>query len=218
MFCSECGVEAAGKFCWSCGKPLARGEGLSVEVIELTPIVPAVNWQELTDVQQLIAVPEVRERIALHAARAKKKFSGEDFIECCDKFLGPLTGGVPMSLIAKIAQPISEKLGLKTGKERSHRFAERPGVVLVSLLCWLAESGHTLRDVRQLAGGCTITSAVPSDIWSLKGDLEVTVRVEDRITVVEAALTIPGQVYDFGKSNRILEQLFGDLDRISRAA
>ena len=22
MFCSECGVEATGKFCWSCGKPL----------------------------------------------------------------------------------------------------------------------------------------------------------------------------------------------------
>lgn len=218
MFCSECGVEAAGKFCWSCGKPLARGEGVPVEPIELTPIVPVVNWQEMTDVQQLIAVPEVRERIALHAARAKKKFSGEDFIECCDKFLGPLTGGVPMSLIAKIAQPISEKLGLKTGKERSHRFAERPGVVLVSLLCWLAENGHTLRDVSHSAGYCTITSAVPSDIWSLKGNLEVTVRVEGRATIVEAALTIPGQVYDFGKSNRILEQLFGDLAHTGRAA
>ena len=217
MFCSECGAEAAGKFCWSCGKPLVCGKETAA-VIELTPNKPAVNWQELVDVQQLLAVPDVRERIAQYAARAKKKFSGEDFIECCDKYLSPVTGGVPFSLIAKVTQPISEKLGLKTGKERSERVAGRPGEVIVALLCWLAENGHQLREMKQIANGCTLVSAVPSDIWSLKGDLSLTVRVEGTSAVVEAALTIPGQVYDWGKSNRILDRLFGDLKQMGRAA
>lgn len=226
MFCSECGKEASGKFCWSCGQPLRQpatqlavvGPGTEV-VVQTTELVdPPTDWSNITDCQVLLAIPEVRERIARHGALCKKKLSGEEFLEACDKYAKVLTGGVPLTLIAKISQPISERLGLKTGKVRREQLSERPGNVLVALLCSMAQNGQQLRDIKQLATGCTLQASIPSDIWSLKGDLLLSVLAEGSVTVVEAATTIHGQVYDWGKSNRLLDRLFAELAQFSKAA
>jgi hypothetical protein len=217
MFCSECGVEATGRFCWSCGKPLHEPSSDS-SISGNIKALPAIDWSELTDCRALVAVPEVRARIARHAALAKTKFSGEDFLECCDQLMGTLTGGVPLTLIAKIAQPISEKLGFKTGKNRRESLTERPGVVIVAVLCSLAQNDQKLHEIEPATVGCTIRAAVPSDVWSLKGDLLISIRAENDITLVEAGITIPGQVYDWGKSNRVLDRLFGDLGKLAKAA
>ena len=217
MFCSECGVEATGRFCWSCGQSLHELSSSS-SISGNAKALPAIDWTELTDCQALLAVLEVRTRIARHAALAKTKFSGEDFLECCDQLMGPLTGGVPLTFIAKIAQPISEKLGFKIGKNRREHLTERPGVVIVAVLCSLAQNGQKLHEVEPATAGCTIRAAIPSDVWSLKGDLVISIRAENDTTVVEAGITIPGQVYDWGKSNRVLDRLFGDLGMLAKAA
>ena len=218
MFCSDCGKEASGKFCWSCGhalKQLANGP-LSVEPTE-TVTVP-VDWSNLIDCQTLLAIAEVRDHIAKHAAQSKKKISGEEFLKVCDKFAGVLTGGVPLTFIAKISQPISERLGLKTGKVRREQITQPPGNVIVGLLCSLAQNGQNLRDIQQLTNGCTIHAALPSDVWSFEGDLVLTVLVENTATIVEASTTIHGALYDWGKSNRALDRLFADVNQLARAA
>ncbi len=218
MYCSECGVKANGKFCWSCGQPLKQEDSHSVALREESAAATIGDWTESLDCQALVTIPEIRKRIADYAARAKKKFSGEDFLECCDKVMGPITGGIPLTLIAKIAQPISEKLGLKTGKGRSERLAERPGTVLVAILCSLAQNGQRILDISQSPNSCTLQVAIPSDIWSLRGDLLITVLAEGQATTVEAGLTIPGQVYDWGKCNRVLDRLFADTAQLAKAA
>jgi hypothetical protein len=218
MFCSECGVQAEGKFCWSCGKPLLQGGLPSITPNSDIAKSPPCDWTELTDCQSLVAIPEVRERIAQHAAKAKKRFTGEDFLAVCDKVFAPMSGGVPLALIAKIAQPIAERLGLKTGKTRSERMVERPGTVIVAVLCSLAQNAQQIREATSATNGCTITASIPSDMWSLNGDLVVTVRAEGKITVVESGLTIPGQMYDWGKCNRVLDRLFDELLQLTAAA
>jgi hypothetical protein len=218
MFCSECGVQADGKFCWSCGKPLVQGGLPLTKTPSDVATVPPGDWSELTDCQSLVAIPEVRERIAQYVAKAKKRFSGEDFLEVCDKVFAPMSGGVPLKLIAKIAQPIAERLGLKTGKTRSERMVERPGTVIVAVLCSLAQNNQQIREATSASNGCTITAAIPSDMWSLNGDLVVTIRAEGKITVVESGLTIPGQMYDWGKCNRVLDRLFDELLQLTAAA
>jgi hypothetical protein len=215
MYCSDCGVKAQGKFCWSCGAPLAA-KGLAEQLDDVDFV--DIPWSQLIIYESLIRVPEVRDRIAKHAAQAKTKFSGEDFLACCDKVLSPLTGGVPMTLIAKISQPISERLGLKTGKARSERYADPPGKILVALLCSLAQNNQKLGQVTQSHNRCTLEAALPSDIWSLKGNLVVEVRVEGPTTVLEAGLTIPGQIYDWGKSQRAMDRLFADIVDLARVA
>jgi hypothetical protein len=177
-----------------------------------------VDWTHFTSYEALLRVPEVRNRIAQHAAMCKTKFSGEQFLECCDKVITPLTGGVPLTLIAKIAQPLSEKLGLKMSKTRAERMTEPPGKVIVAVLCSLARNGQKLGQVEQAASGCTLHAAMPSDMWSLRGDLVVEIRAEGDTILVEAGLTIPGQVYDWGKSQRALRQLYDDLMQLSKAA
>jgi hypothetical protein len=216
MYCSGCGVKAAGKFCWSCGEPLRQQESNSAEPEDV--LAEIIDWSGLVNYQSLIAVPEVRERIARHATLSKKKFSGEEFLEACDKVLGTFTGGVPLTLVAKFTQPISEKLGLKTGKTRCERLVERPGYVIVAVLCSLAQNGQKLGEVTQLADGCTIRAAMPSDIWSLKGDVVVTIRAEGSTTLVEADLTVPGQIYDWGKCKRALDRIFADVAQLAKAA
>jgi hypothetical protein len=218
MFCSECGIQAEGKFCWSCGKPLVQG-GLHLTKSDSDVAnMPSCDWTELTDCQTLLAIPEIRERIAQHASQAKKRFTGEDFLDVCDKVFAPISGGVPLTLIAKIAQPIAERLGLKTGKTRSERMVDRPGTVIVAVLCSLAQNNQQIREAISASNGCTITAAIPSDLWSLNGDLVVTVRTEGKITVVESGLTIPGQMYDWGKCNRVLDRLFDELLQLTAAA
>ena len=181
-------------------------------------IVPPCDWTELTDCQSLVAIPEVRERIARYAAKAKKRFTGEDFLEVCDKVFAPVSGGVPLTLIAKIAQPLAERLGFKSVKTRSERTVDRPGVVIVAILCSLAQNNQQIREATAESNGCTITTALPSDIWSLKTDLVVSVRTESQFTIVEACVTIPGQKYDWGKCNRVLDHLFDDLLQLTAAA
>jgi len=215
MYCSDCGVKAHGRFCWSCGAPLEpNGSSEPLEVVELVD----VPWTQLINYESLIRVPDVRDRIARHAAQAKSKFSGEDFLECCDKVMSPLTGGVPLTIIAKVAQPLSEKLGLKTGKTRCERFADPPGKILAALLCSLAQNSQTIGHVIQSPRSCTIEAAIPSDIWSLKGNLAVEVRIESQTTFLEAGLTIPGQLYDWGKSQRALDRLFADITDLAKCA
>jgi hypothetical protein len=220
MFCSECGKKAEGKFCWKCGHPLQQLDAESLIPFDQVEgkVVPPSNWRDSIDCQAIISVPEARARIADHASRAKKKFSGEDFLECCDSLFGSLTGGVPLSIVAKIAQPLSEKLGLKTGKQRTERLAGPPGCVLVAVLCSLAERGQQLSEINQAPTSCTIRASLPSDVWALKGELLVNVRVDNGSTFLEAETIIPGQIYDWGKSNRALDRLFADITQLAKAA
>src|SRR6185369_16898587 len=103
-------------------------------------------------------------------------------------------------------------------KTRSERLAERPGSVLVAILCSFAKNGQRLGEVTQGPDSCTLRAAMPSDIWSLKGDMAITVRFAGNTTLVEADLTVPGQIYDWGKCHRALDRLFADVSQLAKAA
>ena len=211
MFCSQCGKKATGKFCWSCGNPLHPSVPADAALI-------ATDWTKVFDYEALIRVPEVRERIAQYAARAKKRMSGEQFLDICDKLLSPLTSGVSLTTIAAITQPLTEKLGMKTGCARSATFYEQPGTMLVAVLCSLAQNGQCLLNVSQASDGCLIEAQVPSDIWSLAAELQIAVRLLPDGTLIEAAVTVKGQYFDWGKSRRVIDQIFGDITMLARAA
>jgi hypothetical protein len=215
MFCSNCGKEATGKFCWSCGAALEAGAGLeSVELVEA-----AVDWTETLDYETLLKVPAVRERIARHAAQAKQRMSAEDFLENCEKVFAPLMGGLPVaSLTAKVMHPLYIKWGIQMRKARSETIFKRPGEVLVGVLCSLAAQGHELRKATHTEDGCVLEATIASDMWSFAGDLIVTVKPQGQATVVEAAAVVKGQKFDWGKSRRCLDRLFDDLVNLPAAA
>jgi hypothetical protein len=211
MYCSECGTKVAGRFCSGCGTQVqAIEERHSFGEQQLIDLEPRGNWSLTTDYEELLRHAEVRELIARAASESKSSMTGEQFLEVCEKALAPFGATLPFAAIAKIAQPMSAKLGIKTGKERSQFFALPPGRVLVSVLCSLARHGRKLRQATQISDGCRLEAELPSDVFALAGNLTVTIRCQGSGALVEASTHIPGQLMDWGKSNRCLDQLLAE--------
>jgi len=206
MFCSECGKPARGKFCSHCGAALAIAE-IADEIIPVE-IVP--EWDREVQYETILKFPGVRDTIERHAKLAPKRMTGEQFLTLADKLV-PL--GVPLEGLAAAVQPLYARLGIKTGKERAHRVAAPVGRVIVRALCSLARNGQKLRGVTQAADGCLLEAALPSDLFSLEGDLLVSLRRNGSQAEVSGATRIAGQFFDWGKSSRCLDQLFSDLTR-----
>jgi hypothetical protein len=68
-----------------------------------------------------------------------------------------------------------------------------------------------VREVHQLSDGCIIKAALPSDVFALEGELIIGVSRQPGGTRIEARTEIAGQMFDWGKSGRCLEELFGEL-------
>lgn len=215
MYCVNCGLKLVGRFCGSCGTP-ATPVGTFLErpatadSIETIPEAQlAGDWRHEVRYAVLLKFPEVRDRLA-NVQEPSKSMTGDEWMELYDKAFKPLTG-VSVQTIAKIAAPIYAKMGIKTGKTRKGAFADPPGQIIVDVLCALARNGLPLSKVHQGQSGCVIEAKMPSDLWSFEGQIVVTVEAHGSRTTVEAATKIPGQLYDWGKSNRCLEKLFGEL-------
>jgi hypothetical protein len=209
MFCSACGAKANGNFCSACGATLSEAEPIDTVLM--------IDWSNTIDYQTLLTIPEVRQRIAQSAAQSKRRMTGEEFLDLCDKLTGKMAV-IPMATIAHFAQSLHTKLGVKTGKSQS-RFIERPaGVVLVALLCSLARHGREVRHAQQSPDGCIITASLPSDLFALEGELIVAVARRPGGALVDANTDIKGQMFDWGKSRRCLEELFAELQSAAVAA
>ena len=217
MFCSHGGSKATGQFCWKCGQKLHEADvEQSIQNEESTAIqefdVPEFDdnsddWAYEVNYRRIIRHPAVRDLLVMAGNRAKKRISAE-------QILGVLDNVAPGASLAAIAvQPIYFQLGIKTSKSTSQRFRIPVGTTLVSILCAFAEGGNKLRDVKQADDGCLLEASIPSDIWSFEGVLYVQIQRDGDGTNVEAATRIPGQFFDWGKSQRLLDQLIGNVRR-----
>lgn len=206
MYCHVCGAKGYGGYCYGCGAKLIVAESVN----ELIP----QDWSDEIRYEVLLRIPEVRDLIARHASQGQEHLSGEKFLELCDKAFGPLAG-VSLAKIATIAQPLYASLGVKTGKTRKESFTFPAGRALVAAICSLARHGQPLKGVEQGADGCLLKGGLPSDIWSFAGDFVVSVQSEGQGSTVEAATVIKGQLYDWGKSERVLDELFADIKAVA---
>ncbi len=203
MYCTNCGLKQSGNFCAGCGTRLSSAE------VAVAPL-PAWDWRDEVRYAVLLYFPEVRDQLA-KVKPGKKKMTGEEWLGLCEQAFKPMMHGVPLKTVAVLGAAINTKLGIKTGKSRSAMLDEPTGQVMVDVLCSLAKQPWPLAEVHQGESGCVFEAALPSDLWSLEGRVVVTVERTGANTRVEAATNIPGQLYDWGKSKRCLDQLFGDL-------
>jgi hypothetical protein len=205
MFCTECGKESSGKFCWNCGAPL-HGAGATPppSPAAFTPPPPA-DWRNETDYETLIHTPEVRDLLARQRPSAQVRMTGEEFAESFGKIVQSPLSLVP---VMTIMQDVYGRLGVHTGKTRAEQYRQPVGQVIVNALCALATNGYKVRDVRQASDGCMLICEIPSDMFSLAGQLLVTIRREPEGASVHADTRIEGQLFDWGKSTRCLNQLF----------
>lgn len=208
MFCSQCGVKAHGKFCHQCGSPL-HGPKAGVLTLRDEDFEPdAGEWEQFTRYDQIVRVETVRTVIAQHAAQARKGLSGEAVLALYDKIV---SSPVPLESLAGVAQPLYASWGIRTGKERSEDIAVPIGRAIARSLCSLAKHAQAFEGVEQHPSGCVLTAELPSSVCALKGKLIVALIKRDQRTRVHASTDIPGQMYDWGKSQRCLDAFFSDL-------
>lgn len=202
MYCSECGHQAAGKFCSNCGSPL----GIVDVVLE-----PEFDWRQSCDFERIVQVPEVRERIDAAKAAAGAKISGSQLLGLFDAVASPLMGGLSSIAIAKVAQPITTKLGFKTGKERREFLLLPPGVVLANLAEALESIEHNLSSVSSDDRQCTLQATLPADLRAMDAKLSVQVeRAEDGCWIAAVAM-VHGAWHDWGKCKNGINRLFDKL-------
>lgn len=205
MYCSHCGANASGNFCSRCGTPLDMP--LEVELVDS-------DWTDEVRYDILLQYPEVRDVISRYAAQTRQGMNAEQFLKACDTAFAPIPG-VSLAAVANLVVPVYARMGIKTGKKRDGILHRPSGQVLVSALCSLARHGRPLKQVHQGNDGCVLEAVLPSDMWSWEGEVLVSVQRHDSGTRVEAATNIPGQLFDWGKSKRCLNQLFDDLQTLS---
>lgn len=203
MFCSNCGVKASGNFCHACGTKLVAGE----EVAPATLPITAVAWEDEIRYEMLIKVPHVRTTLAKLATEAEPGLSANDYLSLCDSVFKPM-GPISMSKVAPLVQKMYANWGVKTGKQRVEVITQPPGLVLFKVLCAMARQCQKIKEVSQGDDGCVIQAIIPSSLWTMEGKLLITVTRVAGGTQVESATTIAGQYYDWGVSNKVLNQLF----------
>jgi hypothetical protein len=202
MYCSNCGYPTRGNFCSCCGA------SLETEIVDAEVGAPFSADEVRYDV--LLQNPLVRQTIAGFAGQATRPMSAERFLELCDMVLSPAPG-LSFGTLAAIAHPIYSQLGLNTGKSRT-TFVPLPAApVLIGVLCSFALRSQTIRTVTQAEDGCLLEVSIPSDFRSFEADLFVAVERMDGGTRVAATAEVKGQLFDWGKSNGVLDNLFSDL-------
>lgn len=202
MYCSECGNEAAGKFCCHCGAALQDVDGGQPRDFE---------WRESCDYERIVQVAEVRRRVEAARAGAGKKVSSSQLLGLIDSAAAPLMGGLSSVALARIAQPLSARVGLKTGKERREFVNTHPGVVLANLAVALVTIEHTLTRVTPAPDACTLEATLPADLRSMDAALVVTVERAEHGAWISATASVAGAWYDWGKCQSGLDQLFRGL-------
>ncbi len=193
---------ASGNFCAKCGHALTD-----------TAVIPAPapeTWQDECHYAVLMRIPQIRDQIAQAAQAAQTHISAEAFLTAADTLISAVTPLklVPLAAMATITVPIYQHLGIKTGKTRSEVMPTKIGTIIVNTLRAMATQGQKMKTVRQFDDGCMLEAEIPSDFWSWKGSLFVSIRKHDTACQVDAATSIGGQLYDWGKSKRCLDDLF----------
>jgi len=113
-------------------------------------------------------------------------------------------------------QTFYSNLGIKKESEVSSDFPFSYQEALVAVLCSLASRSQPLRDLRDASNGFVVDAQLPASVWAWKGDFIITLENVNGGTRVCATINIPGQMFDWGKSNRTISNMFEDVNRYSQ--
>lgn len=206
MYCQNCGAKVSGNFCWQCGAKI-----LSPTDIENAP-APIISPEN--KYEALVKRPDVRESIAKYAALSPHTLSAQDFLAVADLAFKPLMGGISYSKLTEVIVPIYSKLGIHTGKSTSRIFNAATEEIIIKTLCSLAKNGNPLKSVEQATNGIVLHAEIPSNFYTWAGDLLIVIEEQAATTKVDINANIKGQLYDWGKSNKVINKILADIDTI----
>ena len=159
----------------------------------------------------IVAIPEVRDRIAENFAAAIQAANTQALMDRID-----LTSASDAVRTGLAWAPRLQSAMARKGVEASGEHAElrqRPvGWVLTDVLYVLAWCGYRVQGVEQRTHGCVMECVIaPSSRLLSGGTLVVTVERAGKNAGVRAVTHLPGLLKDWGVSKRILDEFFKNL-------
>lgn len=195
--------------------PGRAGQGAVVTADPSIPLSGAdwADWADEHRLEILLARPEVRSMVSACTRNARAGMSAEEFLQQFANSVALLVPGGRSAFLRGAVRGRERALrrGLKTGKSQAAQFAAPIGHVTAAVLCSLARNSQAVTGTEQLEDGCVLTAAVPSDARTFGGILTVEIGRTPQGTAIEGAVTIPGQLYDWGKSKKVLATLVADV-------
>jgi hypothetical protein len=179
---------------------------------EASHLPKSVCWTESLQYDVVLASPEPRKRISAASRDARKGVTGEDLLAVFDA-VSPI--GFSLGKLSNAILPIYDKLGIKIDRESQALFDAPPGRVILAVLCTLATKSLAIADVRQDSSRCSLSADLPWGLMTNPGKLHALIMADDPYIRVSIAMRISGQWYDFGKTKRLIDEMFeaihGDL-------
>lgn len=225
MFCTNCGTQATNdhSFCANCGSKLERSEANSEKFVsnkneqsEIDSQGGVKDWRMLTSAGEIFTHSEVVERIKRISGLSATGMPESKILEQIRIFDSKGASKIAMGALTEVVLPFYSNLGINKESEVTTDFAISYQEVLVAVLCSLASRSQPLRDLRDASDGFVVDAQLPASIWSWKGDFFITLEKIKGGTRVCATINVPGQMFDWGKSNRTITDLFADVNRYSQ--
>jgi hypothetical protein len=99
-----------------------------------------------------------------------------------------------------------------TGKEAEHVFEQPYGYVALAVLTFFAEKKMQITGISEANDEGLIEAVLPRNFLSVEGQIAVKLRADEFRVITAAAVKVPGQMYDWGRSKRTLAKLFEAVD------
>ncbi|WP_432929192.1 hypothetical protein ACQPZZ_04430 [Microbispora sp. CA-135349] len=174
------------------------------------------GWKTEHRLSHLMSYPYVSFLIQQAAQGAQKQISAEKFLAVVGGSIGAATGMPLLGTMFQAGSVLAQlygAMGVKVQKSRRASYQRPIGQVIVALLCALARGGYSVNQALQDSSGCAIKAHLPSSWLSWKGTISAAVAGDANRTYLEVGIHIPGQAYDWGRSNKILVSMFSEIER-----
>lgn len=221
MFCTSCGrrFAEADRFCGGCGRPRpeasASDQDLPIseqnrEGMSSSPTELDWSWEKSFNYKRIIQARVVQDIFDSAQRRGKQGIGLNDYLDLLTPVL-PSPGKAIFSVSSKLGVNIVENTNLAHHHEICRRFEQLPGHVIASLACALAGRKCDVFDIRQGSDRLTIHSLIPATLFRGQFVLEARVSAEGNQTIVILILKalLGGLVKN--KSQRIADEIFGDV-------
>lgn len=202
MYCHKCGTKASGKHCLNCGTLIITEDSYIIE-----------SWRSTTDLTKIARHPEVLKLIDKYSNLKGSKHSFDSLLSKFDLVFGSVTG-LSIGYVTEIFVPIMKRLGLKTSKSSEIESTDSMQETFVKLLCVLYKNKYQIEEFYKAKDGAILIAKIESNMQSWGGNIVITLTNAKNSVEVMIQSVMKGQLYDWGRSKKIVHRIIKDLESI----
>ncbi|WP_331767610.1 hypothetical protein [Embleya sp. NBC_00896] len=167
------------------------------------------DWRMEYRYDVLMSYPHARARLEQAAAQGKG-MSVNEFLGKAGDVRDLLSGsldGIEQRVSHALGAALGKALGFEIRRVHTVPYPHPVGIALLGVSCAMAEAGFPLKRVVQGTDGCLLEAKLPKNWATNHGSVVCAVAGDAQQAQVQSGVQVPGQLYDWGRGNRVLGKL-----------